>query len=763
MVDVEKVGVGKRVKRIDAPAKLTGQERFTGDLKLPGLLYARTVGSAYPHARIVSVNKEAALALPGVVNVFTAFDLPITRDAKGNPTKTGMAFEEALFAGQIVAIVVAESDVAAQDGAGAVEIEYEELPALLTIDQGMDRATPAFSMRKVTISAEEAAMHNADAARKTEGEQEDLATNVSNTVNFTRGDLDAGFAQADAIVEYSFTSDAVHQGYIEPQSALVAVDPIGRVTVYTSTQAAFHCRNRVAETIGVPIQQVNVVPMPVGGGFGGKFVHIEPLTAAVALAAGRPVLLQFTRMEDMVAGNPAPGCRIDIKLGAKRDGTFTALDSTLIFDAGATPSSPMQIAAILLGGYYRFPNMRIKGYEINSHKAGAGSYRAPGAQQASMAIESAVHDIATQLGLDPFEIRLKNAVVEGDPRPNGGAWPKIGLIETLEALQAHPLWQNRAESKAKGRGLGIAVGGWPGGIEPATAICRLEADGTFTIVLGSVDLSGTNTTFAQIVAEELGLDASDLRIVTAPTDSAPFAGGTGGSKITYTVGAAVKKAAEDTRMQILNIAADQLEVSPDDLELSGGKINVKGVPGSSMTLREVAGLSLSTANEHEPVLGRGSSSITESAPGFAVHLVEVEVDEVTGVTTPTAYVAAQDVGFAINPLLVEGQIEGAVGQGLGWALYEGMVFDASGQLMTATLMDYTLPKADMIPPIEVLLVEVPADLGPYGAKGIGEPPAIPGPAAVANAIKDLTGVRVDHLPITPESLAEKLWTAAVAD
>ncbi|MCC6704010.1 MAG: molybdopterin-dependent oxidoreductase, partial [Thermomicrobiales bacterium] len=406
---------------------------------------------------------------------------------------------------------------------------------------------------------------------------------------------------------------------------------------------------------------------------------------------------------------------------------------------------------------------RIKGYEINSHKAGAGSYRAPGAQQASMAIESAVDDLAAELGLDPFEIRLKNCAEEGDLRPNGGAWPRIGLRETLEALREHPLWQNRSESKAKGRGLGIAVGGWPGGIEPATAICRLEADGTFTIVLGSVDLSGTNTTFAQIVAEELGLDASDLRIVTAPTDSAPFAGGTGGSKITYTVGAAVKKAAEDTRQQVLNIAAEQLEVSADDLELVGGKINVKGVPGSSMTLKQVAGLSLSTANEHEPVLGKGSSSITESAPGFAVHLVEVEVDDLTGVVRPTAYVAAQDVGFALNPLLVEGQVQGAVGQGLGWALYEGMVFDDAGQLMTATLMDYTLPKADMIPPMEIILVEVPAELGPYGAKGIGEPPAIPGPAAVANAIKDITGVRVDRLPIKPESLAEKLWESSAAD
>jgi CO/xanthine dehydrogenase Mo-binding subunit len=760
---VETIGVGQRVKRLDAPQKLTGQERFTGDLRVPGLLYARPVGSTYAHARITSVNKEAALAIPGVVNVFTFEDLPITRDANGNPAKTPIAFGEVLYAGQPVAIVVAESDVAAQDGAAAVEVEYEPLSVVSTIDQALDKRTAAFSERKVTISAEEAAMHNADAAVKGEEEHQDLAANVSNTVHYTRGDIAAGFAEADQIVEYSFTSAGVHQGYIEPQSALVSIDPIGRVTVYTSTQASFHCRNRVAETIGVPIAQVNVVPMPVGGGFGGKFVLIEPLVAAVALAAKRPVLLQYTRMEDFSAGNPAPPCRISVKLGAKNDGTLTALEGTLVFDSGATPSSPMQIAAILLGGYYRFPNLEIHGFEVNSHKAGAGSYRAPGAQQASMAIETAVDEMASKLGIDPIALRLTNCVVEGDPRPNGASWPRVGLKETLEAISQHPLWMNREQSKANGRGVGMAVGGWPGGIEPATAICRLEADGKFTIVLGSVDLNGTNTTFAQIVAEELGLDANDLRIVTAPTDSAPFAGGTGGSKITYTVGAAVKKAAEDARVQILNIAADHLEVSPDDLELTGGQIQVKGVPSTAVTLKQIAGMSLSPSTHHEPVLGRGASSLTESAPGFAAHIAEVEVDDLTGETKVTAYVAGQDVGFALNPLMVEGQVQGAVGQGIGWALYEGLQFDDSGQLVTATLMDYTLPRADMIPPIETILVEVPSDLGPYGAKGIGEPPAIPGPAAIANAIKHATGVRVDELPIRPEALAEKLWSASAAD
>lgn len=760
---VATIGIGQRVKRLDAPQKLTGQERFTGDLRIPGMLYARPVGSTSAHARIVSVNKEAALAIPGVVAVYTADDLPITRDEHGNPAKTPISYGEVLYAGQIVAIVVAESDVAAQDGAAVVEIEYDERPVIATIEQALDPATAAMSEHKVTISAEEAAMHNADAAAKSEDDQVELAVNVSNTAHFHRGDIAAGFAEADAIVEYSFVSQGVHQSYMETQAALVSVDPLGGLTVYTSTQAAFHCRNRVAETVGVPISAVNVVPMPVGGGFGGKFVLIEPLVAAVAVAARRPVLLQYQRMEDLLAGNPAPACEISIKLGAKKSGEFTALEAQLTFDAGSGPTSPLSIAAILLGGYYRFPNMDLRGTEVLSHKAAAGAYRAPGAQQATMAIETAVDELATKLGLDPFEIRLTNAVVTGDPRPTGGPWPKIGLVETLEALRKHPLWADRDNRRAAGKGIGIAVGGWPGGIEPATAVCRLEPDGKFTIVLGSVDLNGTNTTFAQIVAEELGLDANDLRVVTASTDSAPWSGGTGGSKITYTVGAAVKKAADDAKQQILSIAADHLEVSPDDLELSGGNVSVKGVPSSSMTLKQIAGMSLSAANKHEPVLGRGASSITESAPGFAVHIAEVEVDEITGETKVTSYVAAQDVGYALNPALVEGQVQGGVGQGIGWALYEGLAFDNSGQLITASLMDYAIPRAAHIPPIDIVLVEVPSEHGPYGAKGIGEPPAIPGPAAIANAIKDVTGVRVTEFPIRPESLANKLWIAGAAD
>ncbi len=753
--------VGQRVRRIDSPPKLTGQERFTGDLRVPGMLVARPVPSPYAHARIRGIDASRALQIPGVVRVLSADDLPIARDSAGAPVKAPIASGEAVYAGQFVALVLAESDAAAQDGVAAVEVDYGPLPVITTLDEALDPSSPHIRETRQQANDEEAAMHNADAATQAEENDElDAAANVSSSVHFTRGDVAAGFAAADAVVEFTIESLTVHQGYLEPQVCLVDIEPLGDLTVYTSTQAAFYCRTRVAETVNVPTQRVNVVPMPVGGGFGGKFVLIEPLVAAAALAVGRPVLLHYSRMDDFLAGNPAPDCRISVKLGATRAGDITALEARLVFDTGSSGGSPLQIAAILLGGYYRFPNLEIRGHEVLTNKPGAGAYRAPGAQQATFAIESAVDELARKLDLDPLEFRLQNCAVEGDERPNGGAWPRIGLKECLQALQAHPAWQNRDSARAHGRGVGIAVGGWPGGIEPATAVCRLDANGKLTVVLGSVDLTGTNTTFAQIAAETFGMSAEEIEVNTAATDSAPFAGGTGGSKITYTVGMAVQRAAEDARRQILAVASEALEASVEDLEIADGMVQVRGVPGSGISLKDIANRTMGFAARNEPVYGTGSTAIRESAPGFAAHLVEVEIDEVTGESRPVRYVAVQDVGFAINPAEVEAQIHGGVAQGLGWALYEGMVYDADGQLLTATLMDYALPRAEMVPPIETVLVEVPAEHGAYGAKGIGEPPAIPGPATVANAIRDLTGHRILSIPIRPEILATALWEQA---
>lgn len=747
--------IGQRMKRQDSPAKLTGSERFTADLRLPGMLYAAIVGSDLAHGRIVGVDKSAALAMPGVVAVLTNEDLPIRQDEHGDPVAELLAGEESLHVGHPIALVLAETAAAAQDAAEFVVVDMEPLPVVSNLFEAIREDSPRVSADKSGAFEDEASMHNADAASATTKE-EDLPPNVSNSTNFERGDVDAGFAEADEVVELTLSSVALHQGYIEPQVALAAPDAFNGLTVYTSTQGAFHGRQKVADTLGLPLDTVNIVPMPVGGGFGGKFVLIEPLVAAAAKAVNRPVLLDYTRTDDFLAGNPAPECSISIKLGAKKDGTLNAIDVRLLFDAGAASGSPLGIAAILVGGYYRFPNLRITGYETRTHRPSSGSYRAPGAQQATFAIESAMSELCERLGLDQIDMRLQNCAVEGDIRPNGGEWPRIGLKETLEALREHPLWQHRDDARARGHGIGVAVGGWPGGIEPASAACRLDGDGKLTVMLGSVDLNGTNTTFAQIAAEGLGSSIDDVRVQTVDTDAAPFAGGTGGSKITYTVGPAVQKAVEDAVEQIKKIAADHLEAAPEDLELADSVVRVKGVPDASVTLKEIARLSMSTGPGYLPVQGRGGSGIAQSAPGFAAHLAEVSVDEMTGVVTIHQYVAAQDVGFAINPATVEGQIEGGVVQGIGWALYEGMPYDDDGQPQAASLMDYVLPRARMAPPIETILVQVPSESGPYGAKGVGEPPAIPGAAVIANAIKDAKGIRMTSLPILPADVLEQL-------
>ncbi len=742
--------VGKSTRRVDGERKILGAELFTADVRIPGLLFAKGVASPYPHARVTAIDKSAALAIPGVHSVFTADDLPIRRPFSSLPGKSPLAMGEVAFAGQWVAIVLAESDLAAQDGADAVIVEYDELDPVPDFALGITEASPLARVDKAETNAEEAAMHNADAAKQQAETEKPASANVSSTLKFERGDVAAGFSQATHTAEVTIRSESVHQGYIEPQVCMAAIDPLGQLTIYTSTQGAFLARTRAADWLEMPVADINVKTMPVGGGFGGKFILLEPLTAALAIAAKRPVLVELTRTDELGASNPAPACEITVKVGATADGTITAIQGDLTYDTGSMPGSPLQIAAILLGGYYKFDNLLITGREVLTNRAPAGAYRAPGAQQATYAVESAIDDLADALAMDPLAFRLKNCAVAGDLRPNGGAWPRIGLKETLEAIQNHPAWVDRAP------GTGIAIGGWPGGIEPATAICRLDHDGKFTVIVGSSDISGVNTGFTAIAAEVMDLNLEDVNVQVADTASAPYAGASGGSKITYTVGAAVQKAAADARLQVLNIAGQHLEASPDDLEIADGFVRVKGVPDSGVSLKQIANMSMVVAGKYEPVYGRGATATTESSPGFAVHLAQVTVDEETGEVTIHRYVAAQDVGFAINPALVDGQIMGGVAQGLGWALHEAIEFDNSGQLVSGSLMDYVIPRSTHIPPIETLLVEIGSEHGPFGAKGIGEPPAIPGPAAIRNAIKNATGAKLSTLPMRPERVLEAL-------
>ena len=743
--------VGTEILRRDAPEKLTGQTRYAGDLALPGLLTARLVLSPYASARITNIDTNAASAMPGVVAVYTAKDLSLKGQESGARRLNFLARERIVFAGQPVAVVLAETEAQAIDAAAAVEVDYEELPAISDPLEAMREDAPKVREMPAT-GADEASMHAAVVGGEEE-EKEELPANVSNSVRYKRGDVGQGFREADVIVEKTYRVNFVHQGYMETQNCVVAPDQAtGGVTVYTSTQASFYTRDEVAAALGLPTSQVRVVAMPVGGGFGAKYVLIEPFVASLAVKVKRPVRLFFSRTEDFLAANPSPLTIFEVKTGAKKDGSLTALQARVIFDTGAYAGSALGIGCLLLGGYYRFPNLDIRGYEVLTNKPGVGAYRAPGAPQASFAIESHMDDLAEKLGLDPLDFRLQNAIEEGDLWPDGQPWPKIGLKETLQALRDHPLWRNRA-SLGPNEGIGIGAGGWPGGKGPAAAACRMDPGGTLTINVGAVDLTGQTTTFALIAAEAFGIDPSMVRIVTGDTETAPHSPGSGGSQITYTVGKAVQEAALEARRQALAIAAQQLEASAEDLEIRDGKVGVKGVPGKEVPLEQIAKLSTS---RYEPIYARGASAQKIIAPGFAAHLAKVRVDPDTGVVTVLEYVAAQDVGHALNPPMVIGQILGGAVQGIGFALYEEMAYDESGQLITASLMDYALPKAPDVPNIDVVLVEVPTPDGPFGARIVGEPPIIPPLAAIGNAIRQATGQRLTETPFTAERVSKAL-------
>jgi CO/xanthine dehydrogenase Mo-binding subunit len=750
--------VGRSIPRPDGGEKVAGVTRYAADIRLPGMLHCRLVLSPHAHARLRRINGQAAVALPGVVGVYAARDLPLAKTDPADRNRCPLALDRVQFVGHPVAAVVAETEAAAEDGAALVEVDYDEMAASVEPLGAMAMDAPRVRVAEGGSGEEALAMHGAGGAAQSV--KETTGPNVSSTTHFSRGDVAKGFAESTAIVERTYTTSMVHQGYLEPRAAVASVEPTGQLTVWTTTQALFYTRSEVAEALGLPEHQVRVIATPLGGGFGGKFILLEPLVAALALKLRRPVSAVMTRTEEFLAATPAPQCRIEVKTGARPDGSLAAVEARIVFDAGAFPGAPVMIAALMLGGYYRFEHMDIKGYEVLTHKVGQGAYRAPGAVQASFAIESQMDEMARALGIDGLDFRIRNCVREGDPMNNDRPWPRIGLRQVLERLrEARAARPPAAAASPGGRmrcGVGLAVGGWMGGIEPANAVCRLDRDGALTIVLGTVDISGTNIALGQIASEAFGLPVDSIRVVNPDSESAPYAGSSGGSKITYTVGAAVEKAARDAREQLFRIAADHLEAAVADLELVDKTIRVRGVPGRGIGVAALAKLSMQFGAKYEPVLGRGSSATVQRAPAFAAHLAKVEVDLDTGRTRVLKHLVVQDVGRAINPAAIEGQIQGAVAQGVGWALFEKMAYDETGQLLSATFMDYAMPQSDQVPLVDTILVEVPSELGPYGAKGVGEPPVIAAPAAIANAIRDATGARLTELPITGEALRRAL-------
>jgi CO/xanthine dehydrogenase Mo-binding subunit len=741
--------IGKPVTRPDAMGKVTGQTVYTDDLQLPRMLHAKVLGSPYAHARIKGIDTSKARLHAGVEAVITAADLPRYKMNESN--RRGVIFppEEIIFQGQPIAAVLASDPHVAEEALALIDVEYEALAPVVDAVAAMKEGSPLVRSPLGDVDRSEERGHVTLTVE--EKESEGKPSNIASQMNFKRGDIEAGFAEADSIVEGVWRSPWVHQSYMEPHATIADYDAAGELTIWTSTQAPFFIRDELAQTLGIPENRIRVIAPEMGGGFGGKIYLYELLTAALAMVVRRPVKYIMSRREDMLAATPAPFAQVELKTGMKKDGTLVALQAKLVYDSGAFPGAPMLPGCLLVGGYYNCENLEIDGYEVLTNKASAGALRAPGAHNATFAIESHMDMMAKELGLDPLEVRLKNAVGEGDLLPSGQPYPRIGLRECLEAIGNSEVWKRRSETaKQPNRGTALAVGGWMGGLQPASAIACLNADGTINVTVGSSDITGTNTSFQQIAAEVFNVPVEKVSVSTGDTKTAPYAGMSAGSKTTYTVGRAVKLAAEDARRQMLEIAAQRMEVAPEDLETVDGEVRVKGDAEKSLTFARLGKWTTNFGAYYPAVVGRGAITARKSAPGFTAQAAEVEVDPDTGEVTVLGFAIAQDAGFAINPLSVEGQMQGGVSQGLGIALSEEMVFDDQGRLLNANLLDYRMMTTRDLPPIEAIIVEVPSEEGPYGARIVGEPSIVAGLAAVGNAVAEASGARCQEAPFTPE-------------
>ena len=719
--------LGRPRPTIDGRAKALGVTRYAADVELAGMLHAQPVLSHQAHARLRSVHAEAARAVPGVLAVLTAADLPVTARAPETRHQAVLARDTVTFCGQPVALVVAESAAAAADGAALVEVDCEPLPAVVGVAATTDGGPPAAS-----------------------GE-------------YRRGDAGAALRVSDHVVKRSCRTPFVHQGYLEPCAAVAAPDPAGEgVTVYSGCQGQFDVRAQLASILELPPAAVRVVPMAVGGGFGGKGGVIDPLAAAAALRLNRPVKLVLDRSTDLATTTPTPAMAIELELGADRHGELTALRVEITLDNGAFANGMGGGIAKRLAGCYRIPHLFIRWRDVCTNVHATGAYRAPGAPQTTFALETAVDALAAALELDPLEFRKRNVVRAGDPQPDGTPWPAGGQLACLEAVESHPLWQSR-HTDTDG-GTGIAIAGWIPLVDPCAASCRVDPDGTVVVTLGAVDISGVYSSLVLVAAEEMGVDPQQVRVQIADSASAPYGPSAGGSNIACSAADAVRAAVGDARGQLLALAADHFEAAVEDLEIADGAVRVAGVPDRRITIGALAHAAQSSESSpphrRGPIQASGQAAGPSGAAVFIAHVVRVAVDRETGQVNPTDYLSVQDVGFAMNPLLVDGQLHGGAAQGLGIGLHEALRHDDAGQLLTGTLMDYVLPKATSVPPVTAHLLETPSH-GPYGALGVGEPPIIAGAAATANAVRAATGAQPTSLPLDPESVwAETVWRAA---
>ncbi len=745
--------IGKRVLRPDGVDKVTGRALYASDVKPQGLLYGKMLRSPHAHALIKSIDTSVAEKLPGVFSVVTGADFPPAADrteAAGENTvnysylsQNLMAQDKVLYHGHAVAAVAAHDIHIAEEALALIKVEYELLPPVLDIHTAMKDDAPILvsKLRTTEIS----------------GEKGNKPTNIAEHLQHAQGNLETGFAEATVIVEREFYTNTVHQGYIEPQGGTALWSNDDQITVWTSTQSAWDQRREVAEVVGVAIAQVRVIPTEIGGGFGGKLnVYLEPICAMLSRKAGhRPVKMSMGRDEVLKCTGPTSASYIKVKMGARADGKITAAQAWMAFEAGAYPGSPVGAGAGVIFAPYKLDNVLIDGYDVLVNKPKAQAYRAPGGTNVAFASESVVDELAEKLGIDPLKFRYMNGAEEGTRRPDGPRYGKIGFLETLEAAMKHPHYNSPLPQPSHAGakvGRGVASGFWFNWDGKSSASGSVNADGTINYLQGSTDIGGLRASLAMQLAETLGISYESVKPMMGDTHTVGFNDATGGSRSTYGSGWAAYELGQKIKQEMIKRAAVLWEANPDDIKVDGDVYSTADHQ-KSITFKE---LSAKLDDTGGPIMLSVSLDTKGAIPTLATHIVDVEVDTDTGKVQVLRYTATQDVGRAIHPSYVEGQIQGGVAQGIGWAMSEEYVYDKDGHMLNASLLDYREPTALDVPMIEAVLIEVPNPNHPYGVKGVGEVPIVPPAGALANAIYHATGTRMAVLPMKPSNVMKAM-------
>jgi CO/xanthine dehydrogenase Mo-binding subunit len=747
--------VGTRPIRPDGIPKVTGRALYGADMKMAGMLYGRILRSPHAHARIKSIDTSKAEKLPGVKAVVTAADFPNQKFEYIGPervavnfwhvTRNIMAREKTLYEGHAVAGVAAINPRIAEEALALIDVDYEVLPHVIDVDDAMAEDAPLLFDDMITRGVEPAPTK---------------PSNISKRLEFMVGDLDAGFASADVVIEKEFKTAAVHQAYIEPHACVARVEADGQGEVWSSSQGHFQMRALTAQILGLKIGDLRFYPAEIGGGFGGKTVtYLEPVAVLLSKKSGLPVRLMMSRDEVFKGTGPTSGASMWVKIGVKNDGSIVAADGIFKFQAGAFPGSPVMNGCLCAFAPYDVPNQRAVGYDVVSNRPKAAAYRAPGSPISAFAVESVLDMCAQKIGMDPLELRLKNAAKVGTPTIFGPKHAHNGYAETLQALLNHPAYKTPL---GPNQGRGVASGYWFNGGGESSATLQVNADGTVLVATGSPDIGGSRASMALMAAETLGVDYSQVRAIVADTGSVGYTHVTGGSRVTFATGTAVVNATKTVVKDLCRRAALIWDVDPEGVIWEDGHAKPAGSNVGEfkpLSLREIAAKSAATGG---PITAAASVNAGGQAPGFTTQFCDVEVDPETGKVTILRFVAAQDVGRAIHPSYVEGQIQGGVVQGIGWALNEEYIYNAKGQLDNAGFLDYRCPVASDLPMIEAVLVEVPNPAHPYGAKGVGEVNICAPMAAIANAIDRAVGVRMQELPMSPPRVAAALDAKAAA-